>query len=488
MQRQAGGRTESQNRWRERAERLRRELERVERERDRLERDNRRLHKRNERLEDQNERLKRELAAARRAGCRQAAPFAKPLKHNPRRPGRRAGAGYGIAARRRQPRRVDERHDAPLPPACPDCGGGLQPTGLATQFQEELPAPRVVVRAFRVAIGTCRACGRRVQGRHRLQTSDALGAAGVQLGPQVVASAAILNKQLGLSFGKVATLLRQQYGLTVSRSGLVHAVDRAGRRAQPTYAALREQIRRSPVVTPDETGWKVGGRLQWLWAAATPATTVYAIEPGRGYPQAAALLGNDFAGVLVRDGWAPYRQFTAATHQSCLAHLLRRCRLLRADHPHSRVVTDIQADLQRALELRARRRAGTLSAADLDALVERLAWRVTHPGPLADVRRFAAHLTTEWTALFTFLYDSQAIDATNWRAEHAIRPAVVTRKVCGGNRSWRGATTQQTLASVIRTACQRNLNPHAVLVSLLRAPTPIVAPDLRSPPIPDHTR
>ena len=261
------------------------------------------------------------------------------------------------------------------------------------------------MRAFRVAIGTCRACGRRVQGRHRLQTSDALGAAGVQLGPQVVASAAILNKQLGLSFGKVATLLRQQYGLTVSRSGLVHAVDRAGRRAQPTYAALREQIRRSPVVTPDETGWKVGGRLQWLWAAATPATTVYAIEPGRGYPQAAALLGNDFAGVLVRDGWAPYRQFTAATHQSCLAHLLRRCRLLRADHPHSRVVTDIQTDLQRALELRARRRAGTLSAADLDALVERLAWRVTHPGPLADVRRFAAHLTTEWTALFTFLYD-----------------------------------------------------------------------------------
>ena len=297
-----------------------------------------------------------------------------------------------------------------------------------------------------------------------------------------------LGAPQGLSFGKVATLLRQQYGLTVSRSGLVHAVDRAGRRAQPTYAALREQIRRSPVVTPDETGWKVGGRLQWLWAAATPATTVYAIEPGRGYPQAAALLGNDFAGVLVRDGWAPYRQFTAATHQSCLAHLLRRCRLLRADHPHSRVVTDIQTDLQRALELRARRRAGTLSAADLDALVERLAWRVTHPGPLADVRRFAAHLTTEWTALFTFLYDPQAIDATNWRAEHAIRPAVVTRKVCGGNRSWRGATTQQTLASVIRTACQRNLNPHAVLVSLLRAPTPIVAPDLRSPPTPDHTR
>ncbi len=126
----------------------------------------------------------------------------------------------------------------------------LRPTGVATQVQEELPVPRVVVRQFEVAIGACRACGRRVQGRHRLQSSDALGAAGVQLGPQMVAWAVILNKQLGLSFGKVATLLRQHYGITVSRSGLVRAVDRASRHAQPTYAALRHQVRHSPVVTP----------------------------------------------------------------------------------------------------------------------------------------------------------------------------------------------------------------------------------------------
>ena len=68
--------------------------------------------------------------------------------------------------------------------------------------------------------------------------------------------------------------------------------------------------------------------------------------------------------------------------------------------------------------------------------------------------------------------------AFNWRAEHAIRPAVVTRKVCGGNRSWRGADTQQTLASVLRTAQQRHLNPHAVLTALLHARTPHVVAEL----------
>ncbi len=103
-----------------------------------------------------------------------------------------------------------------------------------------------------------------MQGCHRLQTSDALGAAAVQLGPRLVASAVILNKQMGLSLGKVATLLRQHYGIRGSPSGLVRAVHRAARRAELTYTELLRQVRDSPVVTPDETGWKVGGHLRWL--------------------------------------------------------------------------------------------------------------------------------------------------------------------------------------------------------------------------------
>jgi hypothetical protein len=78
--------------------------------------------------------------------------------------------------------------------------------------------------------------------------------------------------------------------------------------------------------TPDETGWKVGGQLCWMWVFSTAQVTVYAIEPGRGFEQAARELGADFAGFLVRDGWAVYRRFLYAMHQSCLAHLLRRCR------------------------------------------------------------------------------------------------------------------------------------------------------------------
>ena len=62
------------------------------------------------------------------------------------------------------------------------------------------------------------------------------------------------------------------------------------------------------LVTPDETGWRIGGERYWLWVFTTPETTVYAICPGRGFDDAATVLGTDYAGVLVRDGWAPYRR------------------------------------------------------------------------------------------------------------------------------------------------------------------------------------
>ena len=193
------------------------------------------------------------------------------------------------------------------------------------------------------------------------------------------------------------------------------------------------------------------------------------------------MLGADFAGVLVRDGWAPYRQFTAAAHQTCLAHLLRRCRLVTADHPHSSFGADVQAILQQALAVRDRYQAGTISlhgvAVARGHLISRLDVRLARPSGVLDVQRFARHLSREFEAIWSFLFDPE-IDATNWRAEQAIRPAVVTRKVCGGNRSWAGADSQQILASVIRTTTQRDLNPHAVLAALVHARTPQVAAEL----------
>lgn len=427
----------------------------------------------------QNEHLKQQLDAARRAGFRQAAPFAKDRRQgHGGQPGRRAGTQYGRRARRAIPAQVDDTFDAPLPATCPVCAGAVIETRVTTQYQEDLPPVRPIVRAFQVHIGECQQCGRRVQSRHPLQTSDALGAAAAQVGPQAVATAAHLHKECGLPLGKIARFYQQHFGLAITPGGLVSALHRAARQAAPTYAALLETVRQSPVVVPDETGWRVGATLHWLWVAATPHTTVYAIHPGRGFEQAAALLGADFAGVLVRDGWAPYRQFDHAAHQTCVAHLLRRACELQTDHPRAPLPFQVQAVLQQALALRDRHVTGTVSAHGLAVarghLQARLATVLDQSSTVPAVRRFAGHLDREWSALFSFLYDP-TIDATTWRAEQALRPAVANRKVCGGNRTPFAAQTQQILATLFRTSRQRALDPLRILGDLLRERIPRIA-------------
>lgn len=466
-------------RLREENERLRRELERAERERERIERER-------DRLREERDRLEKELELARRAAKRQAAPFSKGAPSpNPRRPGRKPGRVYGRRAWRAVPNHVDDIVEVLPPPTCAACGGTIDTERVDVQYQADLPPVRPHVTAFRVHVGRCRRCGRRAQGRDVRQTSTATGAAASQVGPRALAWAAWLHTGLGVPFAKVATILRTGFGLAITPGGLVQALHRVGQRTAPTYHALVAVVRRSPVVAPDETGWRVGGRLWWLWVFVTADVTVYAIQPGRGYAQAAAILGPRYDGIVVRDGWAPYRKLPHATHQTCLAHLLRRCHGLLevAQRGAARFPHAVRRVLLAALSIRQRRDAGTLGGHGLAVAIGRLeartdrllAGRVTHPPN----RRLLQHLQTERPALFTCLRHAD-VEATNWQAEQAIRPAVVTRKVCGGNRTPRGAATQQMLASVLRTCWQQQRDPLALLVALQRSTRPVVA-DFRLP-------
>ena len=137
---------------------------------------------------------------------------------------------------------------------------------------------------------------------------------------------------MGVPLAKVGGLLRTRFGLEVSAGGLVHLLYRTARDAMPVYWELCRQVRNAPVVTPEETGWRVSVKLEWLWTFVTPDTTVYAICPGRGFGDAATALGTDCAGVLVRDGWRVYGCYKGL-HESCVNHLLQRCKELKLKQP-----------------------------------------------------------------------------------------------------------------------------------------------------------
>jgi len=456
--------------------RTRRERDQARKESEHRQKELERLQEECQRLRQENERLREDLEAAQRAAKRQAAPFSrgKP-KPNPKRPGRKSGAAHGPHSHRPIPDHVDEEIQVAAPEKCPDCGGPLTMERMETQYQEEI-VRRTYVRRFHIPICRCQQCDKRVQGRHLLQTSDALGAAAVQVGPEAVALGVLMNKSMGLPHADAAAILKYGFGLSMSPGGICRAIERVARKAEATWHALRKAARRSLVAHMDETSWKVEAQLQWLWAVVTEQVTFCEILPGRGFAQAKKMLGAGYAGWLVHDGLRLYYKFLKAAHQSCLFHLIHRCKKMAEASPTtSGFPLAVKPLLEQALALRDRYREKKISlhgmwtaTGRLETKLDRLLAR-DQEDPAN--QRLAQHLRHERPYLFTFLY-CPGLEATNNVAERVMRILVMMRKNWGGNRTKKGARTQAVLTSILCTAKQQDKDLFALIVDLLRSAEP----------------
>jgi transposase len=435
-----------------------------------------RLERRIAELEERVAQLERLLEDAARAQKRQAAPFSKGKpQQDPKKPGRKPGDHYGPKAHRPLPeQKPDEIIDVPLPEQCPECGGQAEEDHVDHQFQVEIPR-QPIVRRFDLHVGRCRRCGRRLQPRHPLQTSNATGAAASQLGPDLQALIAVMKDKYGLSYGDIQGLLDEAFGISVSRGGAAQVVLRVAERHEPAYETIQQIVRRSDIVYPDETGWKIAGRLQWLWVYETQTATLCVIRPSRGHDVPEAVLGANYDGRMIHDGWSPYDFFKRAIHQQCLEHLLRRAEglLERATRGAVRFPRKVQEFLSEALALRDRRDHGTISPHGLAVARGRLEKRLdrllegnlSHPGNC----KFQKHMVVHREEILTFLYEPD-IEATNWPAEQAVRPLVVNRKVFGGNRTASGGHAQEILGSVFATLTKRALDTLSFVSNLIRLP------------------
>jgi transposase len=408
--------------------------------------------------------LQRQLEEARRAGKRQAAPFRKgPPKPNPKTPGRKAGDQHGRHGHRPPPDGpVHETHDAHLPACCPHCFGDLALTHTDEQTQVDLPR-QPLRRRFRIHCGQCRRCGATVRGHHPLQTSGATGAAAHQVGPDAQAAVVLLNKQLGLSHAKVAAVLTAVLGIPLTRGASAQIVLRAGRRLEGAYQEILGQLPGHDWLSVDETGWRIGGRPAWLHVWVGSRATAYALDPQRSADRLERVIGLDWTGTLVHDGWSSYDRFLTAAHQQCQAHVVRRARDLEADAVGRAKVFPrrVLAVLRASRQTRDQFAAGLLSAEAVEQA------RQEYVGQMLDLTRrrrsdpvgeaLAKHLYHYAEQWFTFL-GAPGVPATNWPAEQATRPAVVNRKVWGGNRTAAGARAQEVTMSVLATCRQLTLS------------------------------
>ncbi len=365
--------------------------------------------------------LDQQLKAALRAVKRHTTPFSRnqPKDEKERkRSGRRSGAEHGRHAHRQVPDHADEVHEAPIVEHC-CCGGDVVIDRIAEQWQTEFRAP--INRQFLIPVGHCKCCGKRHQGRHPLQTSDALGAAAVTLGPNAQGLLAYANKRCGVSPLSLSRMFGW-LGMPITPGGAVQVVARVGRQFAPTFAAMVKSAPHSQVVAMDATGWRIGGRnaclLVWV---LDDDVTIFMIVGSHSFAAYAEVIGAEYAGIIERDGAIEFRCFVHATHQTCLNHLLKRCHeMIKATPADSAVPSAARSLFKDALALRDRRDDPKdiidadefgLQVRDLEARADSLIQTEVpadepvkpagNPGAPDSPRKLLKHLTNERPALLS---------------------------------------------------------------------------------------
>jgi hypothetical protein len=260
------------------------------------------------------------------------------------------------------------------------------------------------------------------------------------------------------------------------------------------YERLIELIRQCSTVHVDETGWRIGTLSAWLWVFTNHEITVYAIRANRSSDVVIDLLGEQFKGILASDGFLAYdeKRLSDWLKQKCVGHLLSDLKDMQERQTGRALhfARQMTALLQEALRLKSEKpnldpftfaqRARTLET-QLDQLIAPQR-RLTDK----DNARFAKRLRKHRPHLLRFLY-VDGLDATNNQAERMIRPAVITRKTNGCNRTQPGAETHAILSSVLVTCRQHSIPIVDYLVQLQRtgaAPPPLASSPLSKQPLP----
>ena len=419
--------------------------------------------------------LGEQIEELQRAGKRQAAPFARrdaQRVKKPRKRGRKPGKGQFKNREKPKTEEINETKKAELS-GCPDCGSGLEDIREQEQYEIDIPEIKPMITRYVMLSGKCPQCGKRHKLCHPDQISEAVGASGVVIGPRAKALASELKHRFGASYGKVSEVLSAAFHLNVTRGAWQQADRRLALQAQPIYQALLGALRACAVVHGDETGWRIGALSAWLWVFTSQKITVYTIETSRGHEVALQILGKEFKGVLVSDCFLAYdhHELEDWLKQKCLSHLLKDLKQLTETKLRGavRFARDVKELLQAALELKTQKEQRTEAqyAQQAKALEARLDELIDAKRKLTDPdnARFAKRLRKHRPHILRFLYVDE-LDATNNLAERQLRPAVITRKTNGCNRTKEGAQTHAILGSILATCLQQAVPILEYLINL----------------------
>jgi transposase len=419
-------------------------------------------------------------------------PSSDGLKKPPRVSSLREPSGKKTGGQRGHPGETLRRVETPdatidhYPAACGMCGEPLSAamaTGHVARQVFDLPEPRpLIITEHRVHSCRCAACGTQTRGAF----PDGVTAP-VQYGTRIGAFVLYLLHYQLLPEKRLAALMADLFGVKLVTATIARISQDCAVRFQGFADELRDLVAASPVKHMDETGFRIGGKTQWLHIASTVWLTFYRTSPKRG-----SLLAK-VTGIIVHDHWKPYYKMTGVLHALCNAHHLRELKAL-VEIEKEDWARKMQCLLRRACHAtNLAREQGVPLKPGLIALIERcydgiiangLAFHESQPA-LAKTRqrgrppRRVGHnlllrLSTRRLDVLRFLTDP-SVPFTNNLAERDGRMMKLRQKISGGFRSECSAKDFAVIRAVLSTASKQGWN---MLQTLTSNPTRLLA-DIR---------
>jgi transposase len=371
------------------------------------------------------------------------------------------------------------------PPACSMCGVGLDPktsVGHSARQVFDLPQPQpLVITEHRAHDCQCPACGAKT----RALFPDGVNAP-VQYGARITAFVIYLLHYQLLPENRLAALMVDLFGVKVAAATIARMSRTCAERLQGFVETVRDLVAGAPVKHMDETGFRIGGKTQWLHVASTALLTFYRVCAKRG-----SLLAN-VVGIVVHDHWKPYYTIEGVLHALCNAHHLRELKAL-VEIEKEEWARKMQRLLRRACYVtnRARERSIPLRPRFIECferrydaiLAEGLAFHETQwplvravikgggkrrgRTPRRTGHNLLLRLAKRKDDTLRFLHDP-TVPFTNNQAERDARMMKLRQKISGGFRSLPGAMDFALIRSFVSTARKQGWN---IIDALSRDPS-----------------
>ena len=383
---------------------------------------------------------------------------------------RKRGAPKGHrGATRRKPHGRPDRTVLVPPEQCPKCcSHNISPCRDTEEHtQEDVLIVRPVVTRFVKQRGYCLDCGEVFFPVGKGERPKGY------IGPVAVAMAGYLRYAVKIPFAGVRKILSGLWGFDLTSSALVGFDKKLASAGRPFYEQIADMVRYSTGINVDETSWPRGANMEWLWTFTNPDCAFFKIAPSRAGVVPAGVLGEHYSGVLGSDCFSAYNTMEAEAKQKCLTHYERAAKNIQKFHPQDQPANlfafCLKDIFKRARQAKRDWLAGLIGEEQAYQMAqdfeEKLNQLVEQPLENHDAENLRKRLFTHREENFTFLR-YEKVEPDNNRAERALRPSVVMRKITYGNNSDTGARNHEILMSLVETAKLRNAKPLNVMINL----------------------